>query len=78
MGNRIEDEQCVMCGDPLLYPFNQIRTCSVCEKIALRVVYETKMRQNDKSKNKNRTVLHRGQLKHSTEELGDRKVTLTS
>jgi len=77
MGNRIEDDQCVMCGTPLIHPFNQIRTCSKCEEITLRVVYQTKMRKNDPKKNKDRTVLHRGQLKHATTPLGERKVKLT-
>jgi len=77
MSDRITDEQCVMCGTPLLVPFNQIRTCSECEKVALRVVYETKMRKNDKSKNKEKLQIHRGQLLHATTELGERKVKLT-
>jgi len=77
MGNRIEEEKCVMCGTPLLVPFNQIRTCHECEQVALRVVYETKMRKNDKSKNKEKIQIHRGQLLHSTTELGERKVKLT-
>lgn len=43
MGNRIDEEVCLQCGTPLIYPFNQIRCCSKCTEIILRETYRTKM-----------------------------------
>ena len=56
MGNRIENELCVMCGAPLMYPFNEYRTCSVCTEKVKKAQYEAKMHRNNKDARK--THLH--------------------
>jgi hypothetical protein len=41
--NRIEDEVCLSCGTPLIYPFNKFRLCTECLNVVKKAVYETKM-----------------------------------
>ena len=42
MANRIDNQLCVACGNPLLYPFNEFRTCTRCTEIIKRAQYNAK------------------------------------
>ena len=50
-GNRIENEVCVGCGDPLIFPFNQFRMCHACLEKTKKAIYQTSMRQGSGRKN---------------------------
>jgi len=41
---RLDDDVCLSCGDPLIYPFNEYHMCSKCTRVVMRAIYETKMR----------------------------------
>lgn len=56
--NRVNNELCVGCGMPLIYPFNEFRACSNCTPKIAKSIYETKMRKRDKnSKTQKATVI---------------------
>lgn len=70
MGNRISNENCVGCGNPLLYPFNEYRTCSICTEKIKKVQYETKMKHISKDKHKGVLNVRRDKLFFATRPLG--------
>jgi hypothetical protein len=70
MGNRIENECCVACGNPLLYPFNEYRTCRNCTEKIKKVIYETKMKHIDRDKRKAVLDVRRDKIYSATRPLG--------
>ena len=59
MANRIDSQLCVACGNPLLYPFNELRTCTRCTEIVKRAQYNAmKDSEMGRRKNNRRTVLN--------------------
>ena len=59
MANRVNNELCVGCGNPLVYPFNEYRLCNVCLPKVGKSIYETKMHKpNKNSKTRIRIPLH--------------------
>jgi hypothetical protein len=70
MGNRIENELCVGCGNPLLFPFNEYRMCRICTEKVKKVLYETKMKHISKDKHKGVLDARRDRIFTATRPLG--------
>lgn len=70
MGNRISTQNCVGCGNPLLFPFNEYRACSVCTEKIKKVLYETKMKHISKDKHKGVVDVKRNKIFFPTRALG--------
>lgn len=70
MGNRIEGQVCIACGAPLLFPFNEFRTCSACTERLKKVQYETKQRHINRDKKKGVLNVKRDRIFMPTRPLG--------
>jgi len=70
MGNRLKNELCVGCGNPLIFPFNEYRACRVCTEKIKKVLYETKMRRISKDTKKGVIDVKRSRILIATKPLG--------
>lgn len=70
MANRIASQVCVACGNPLLFPFNEYRTCTICTEKIKKVQYETKMHRVSKDKRKGVLNVKRDRIWMATRPLG--------
>ena len=67
---RIDTQSCVMCGNPLLYPFNEFRACTVCTEIMKKAQYEVKMHRHNKDRKKTILNVKRDPIFMATRPLG--------
>lgn len=72
MTSRIDNECCVKCGNPLLYPFNEFRMCSPCTEIMLKIQYQIKMNRHNKDSKKTVLNVRRDRIFMPTRPLGDK------
>jgi hypothetical protein len=66
MGDRIKEGKCIMCGEKLVYPYNDLRACSKCTPVLLNAIQQIKI----KARNKNRPVVNRANVVVPTTPLG--------
>jgi hypothetical protein len=71
MGNRIYNEVCVGCGMPLIFPFNEYRTCRTCTEKVKKALYETKMKRVNKDIRKGIIDKKRDPIWTATRPLGE-------
>jgi hypothetical protein len=70
MGNRIYNEVCVGCGAPLIFPFNEYRTCRLCTEKVKKVLYETKQKHINRDRKKGELNVKRDKIYTATRPLG--------
>lgn len=51
-GNRLERGECLKCGTPLIFPFNEYRMCTQCIPWLMQALYRHKTAPKNKDKQK--------------------------
>lgn len=70
MSNRIDSQLCVACGNPLLYPFNDLRACTRCTEIIKRAQYNAVTHKSSRDKRRTHLNVKRSPIFVATRPIG--------
>ena len=64
MGNRLEENCCIKCGNPLIEETpNSLHTCPTCTERVRKLAYDAISDRKNNVENKPRKIIHMGMLK---------------